>query len=61
MARPVSGNIAKSRLWVKQKDGTFYCYERERIWKDGKDISTKKLLGKADEKYGELRPTRPKK
>ena len=61
MARPATGNIATSQIWVKQKDGTYYCYERQRIWKDGKDISTKKLLGKADEKFGELRPTRPKK
>ena len=48
MSRPVTGNVAKSHLWIKQKDGFYYCYERQRIWKDGKDITTKKLLGKAD-------------
>ena len=60
MSRPVTGNVSKSHLWIKQKDGSYYCYERQRIWKDGKDITTKKLLGKADVKGGELRPTRKK-
>ena len=60
MSRPVTGKVSKSLLWIQQKDGSYYCYERQRIWKDGKDITTKKLLGKADAKNGELRPTRQK-
>ena len=60
MSRPVTGKVSKSLLWIQQKDGSYYCYERQRIWKDGRDITTKKLLGKADAKNGELRPTRHK-
>ena len=60
MPRPATGRVATSLIWVKQSDGSYYCYERSRMWKNGKDISTKKLLGKADVKGGELKPTRPK-
>ena len=61
MARPVTGKIMEDRLWVKQKNGTWYCYERKRVWEDGKAKNiSKTLLGKASERGGELRPTRAK-
>ena len=61
MARPVTGKIMEDKVWVRQKNGTYYCYLRKRIWKDGKTVGLgKTLLGKSDEKDGELRPTREK-
>ena len=61
MARPVTGKVMEDRLWVRQANGTWYCYERRRVWEDGKARTvSKKLVGKADERGGPLRPTRPK-
>ena len=61
MARPVSGKTIEDMLWVKQPNGTYYCYRRKRVCEGGK-VKTigKDLLGKADTKGGELRPTRAK-
>jgi hypothetical protein len=44
MARPVTGKIMEDRLWVKQKNGTWYCYERKRVWEDGKAKNISKTL-----------------
>lgn len=61
MARPVTGKTMVDRVWERQRNGTWYCYERRRVWEDGKAKNLgKTLLGKADERGGELRPTRPK-
>lgn len=62
MGRKPTGKIMEDTVWIKQKNGTYYCYKRKRIWKDGKTVCLgKELLGKADEIGGELRPTRKKK
>ena len=48
-------------IWVKQANGSYYCYNRKRVWEDGRAKTlSKKLLGKSDEKGGELQPTRGK-
>ena len=61
MARPVTGKIMEDKIWVRKKNGTYYCYQRRRVWKDGKAVLLgKTLLGKADKIGGELRQTRPK-
>ena len=61
MARPVTGKVMEDRVWVGQPNGTWYCYLRRRVWRDGKTVELeRRLLGKADERGGELRPTRPK-
>lgn len=61
MARPVSGKIMEDIIWEKQRNGSYYCYQRERIWEDGKTKNIKKkLLGKSATKGGELEPTRGK-
>ena len=61
MARPITGKVMEDRVWVRQRNGTWYCYERRRVWRDGKTVElSRTLLGKADERGGELRPTRPK-
>ena len=61
MARPVTGKVMEDKIWVKQANGTWYCFERKRVWEDGKAKNLgKRLIGKADERGGELRPTRPK-
>ena len=61
MARKATGKVMEDRVWVPQKNGTWYCFLRRRVWEDGK-VKTlgRELLGKADERGGELRPTRPK-
>ena len=59
MARPVTGKIMEDVVWARQKNGSFYCYKRKRIWKDGKvRLIEKKLLGKSDRKDGTITPTR---
>ena len=61
MARPVTGKVMEDRVWVRQRNGTWYCYERKRVWRDGRTVELERhLVGKADERGGELRPTRPK-
>jgi hypothetical protein len=51
----------EDRVWVKQSNGSYYCYLRKRVWENGTaKVIEKKLLGKSDEKGGELRPTRRK-
>ena len=61
MARPISGKIMEDNIWVKQANGSYYCYNRKRVWEDGRvKTVSKKLLGKSDTKGGELQPTRGK-
>ena len=61
MARPVSGKIMEDLVWVKISENKFYCYHRQRLWRDGQCVTLgKKLLGKSTEKGGELVPTRAK-
>ena len=61
MARKATGKVMEDKVWVPQKNGTWYCFLRRRVWEDGKvKILSRKLLGKADERGGELRPTRPR-
>ena len=61
MPRKATGKVMEDRVWARQKNGTWYCYARKRIWRDGKTVELeKKLIGKADERGGELRPTRAK-
>jgi len=61
MGRKRTGKVMEDKVWVPQKNGTWYCYERRRVWEDGRTKTlSRTLLGKADERGGELRPTRPK-
>jgi hypothetical protein len=61
MPRKATGKVMVDKIWVEQKNGTWYCYERRRVWEDGQTKTIgKRLIGKSDERGGELRPTRPK-
>ena len=61
MARPVTNKVMEDEVWVRQRNGTWYLYARKRVWRDGKTVEIeRRLLGKADERGGEVRPTRPK-
>ena len=61
MPGKATGQVMGDRVWERQRNGTWYCFERSRVWRDGRVVTTgKRLLGKADERGGELRPTRPK-
>ena len=61
MARKATGKVMEDRVWVPQRNGTWYCYLRRRVWEAGKVRTLgRELLGKADERGGELRPTRPR-
>lgn len=61
MPRKATGKVMEDRVWERQRNGTWYCYDRSRVWEDGKvKTVSKKLVGKADERGGPLRPTRPK-
>lgn len=61
MARPVTGKIIVDKIWTQMNDEWFYCYERRRVWKDGKEVFLgKTLLGKSRTRGGELEPTHGK-
>ncbi len=65
MSKPISGEIKIYQIKVKQKNGSYYVYERTeqyengRMRKKGKDVLIGKILPNDPE--GKIVPTRPKK
>ena len=61
MPGKATGKVMEDRVWERRRNGTWYRFERKRVWRDGRAVTTgKRLLGKADERGGEPRPTRPR-